>query len=74
MKRHKAEGLDITCDRYPYTAANTGLHNVFPNWVLDGGIKKELERLKDKATREKIKMNCSRQKRYLGQDNDSLRS
>ena len=40
----------------PYTAANTGLHNVFPNWVLDGGIKKELERLKDKATREKIKM------------------
>ena len=62
IEKTRADGLDVTCDRYPYTAANTGLHNVLPNWVLDGGIKKELERLKDKATREKIKMNCSRQK------------
>lgn len=55
IEKARTDGLDVTCDRYPYTAANTGLHNVFPNWVLDGGIKKELERLKDKATREKIK-------------------
>lgn len=55
IEKAMADGLDVTCDRYPYTAANTGLHNVLPNWVLDGGIKKELERLKDKATREKIK-------------------
>ncbi|MFZ3089371.1 MAG: D-aminoacylase [Nitrospirota bacterium] len=55
IEKAMAEGLDVTCDRYPYIAANTGLHNVLPNWVLDGGIKRELERLKDKAAREKIK-------------------
>ncbi len=55
IEKARAEGLDATCDRYPYTAANTGLHSVLPNWVLDGGIKKELERLKDKAVREKIR-------------------
>ena len=55
IEKARADGLDVKCDRYPYTAANTGLHNVLPNWVLDGGIKRELERLKDKAAREKIK-------------------
>lgn len=46
--------LDITCDRYPYAAANTGLHAVLPNWVLEGGTKKEIARLKDHTMRKKI--------------------
>ena len=65
IEKTRADGLDVTCDRYPYTAANTGLHNVLPNWVLDGGIKKELERLKDKATREKIKNELQQAKKDI---------
>lgn len=49
------EGIDITCDRYPYTAANTGLQAVLPDWVFDGGKEKAIERLKDYKTRDKIK-------------------
>ena len=65
IEKARADGLDVTCDRYPYIAANTGLHNVFPNWVLDGGIKKELERLKDKAVREKIRKELQQAKKDI---------
>jgi N-acyl-D-amino-acid deacylase len=30
-------GLDVTFDRYPYTAYQTGLTNLFPTWSRDGG-------------------------------------
>ncbi len=49
------DGIDITCDRYPYTAANTGLQAVLPDWVFNGGKEKAIERLKDYKTRDKIK-------------------
>ena len=49
------EGIDIVCDRYPYTAANTGLQAVLPDWVFDGGKEMAIERLKDYKTRDKIK-------------------
>ncbi|HKZ46025.1 MAG TPA: D-aminoacylase [Thermodesulfobacteriota bacterium] len=65
IEKARAEGLDATCDRYPYTAANTGLHNVLPNWVLDGGIKRELERLKDNAEREKIRKELQQAKKDM---------
>lgn len=65
IEKAMAEGLDVTCDRYPYTAANTGLHNVLPNWVLDGGVKEELERLKKKDIREKIKVDFQQAKKDI---------
>ncbi len=65
IENARAEGLDVTCDRYPYTAANTGLHNVFPNWVLDGGVKKELEKLKDNAVRDKIRAELQQTKKDM---------
>ena len=48
-------GTDIACDRYPYTASNTGLSALLPDWVFEGGIQKQMERLQDKSTRELIK-------------------
>ena len=48
------DGIDITCDRYPYTAANTGLQAVLPDWVFDGGKEKAIERLKDSKARTDI--------------------
>lgn len=48
-------GMDITCDRYPYTASNTGLSALLPDWAFEGGIQKQMERLQDKSTRELMK-------------------
>jgi len=48
------EGLDVTADRYPYTASSTDLDTILPLWVQEGGRWKELERLKDPALRRKI--------------------
>lgn len=52
-------GLDITCDRYPYTTASTDLDSLLPHWVYEGGIEKELARLKDEETRQKISQQIS---------------
>ncbi|MBI5750030.1 MAG: D-aminoacylase [Nitrospinae bacterium] len=48
-------GIDIACDRYPYTAANTGLQAVLPDWVFNGGKEKAIERLKNNKTRNDIR-------------------
>jgi len=50
----RREGLDVTCDCYPYTASWTDLDALLPEWTYDGGPEKELERLDDTATRCRI--------------------
>ena len=47
----RGEGLDVTCDRYPYIASSTSLDAVLPSWAYEGGEEKELQRLADKETR-----------------------
>jgi N-acyl-D-amino-acid deacylase len=49
------EGLKITADMYTYTAGGTGLDACFPPWTEDGGYPALFKRLRDPATREKIK-------------------
>lgn len=49
------EGLKITADMYTYTAAGTGLDACFPPWTEEGGYPALFKRLRDPATREKIK-------------------
>ncbi len=44
-------GMDIACDRYPYTASNTGLTALLPDWVFEGGIKEQMKKFKDKKSR-----------------------
>jgi dihydroorotase/N-acyl-D-amino-acid deacylase len=51
----RAQGLDVTADVYPYTAASTSLTACLPPWALEGGGEKMLARLGDPATRERIK-------------------
>ncbi|AZR74793.1 amidohydrolase [Anoxybacter fermentans] len=45
------EGLDVTCDVYPYIATATGLSAVIPEEYHEGGKEKLLAHLKDPATR-----------------------
>lgn len=51
----RAQGLDITADQYPYVAGATSLGASVPPWSHEGGTAKFIERLKDPATREKLK-------------------
>ncbi len=49
------QGVDVTFDQYPYIASSTGLSALLPHWAQEGGADVLLERLRDPATREKIK-------------------
>ncbi len=50
----KKDGVDCTLELYPYPSGSTFLVSSLPSWVHDGGPDKIIERLKDKATRDKI--------------------
>ncbi len=47
-------GLDLACDRYPYTAASTNIGAILPNWVYDGSDEQCKARLRDPDTRSRI--------------------
>ena len=51
----RAAGADITADTYAYTAWFNSLSAFIPQWAHDGGDAKLVERLKDPATRERIR-------------------
>ncbi len=51
----RAEGLPVTADMYNYEFSGTGLSSCIPPWAHDGGHKDLITRLKDPATRERIK-------------------
>ena len=51
----RARGVRITADMYTYTAGATGLDAAMPSWVQAGGVKAWIARLKDPATRAKVK-------------------
>lgn len=49
IKSGQAEGLDITCDQYPYTATSTNMSAMVPGWAQSGGAEAMCERLKAPA-------------------------
>ena len=55
IEKARAAGLDIEADTYAYTAWNNTLSAFIPPWAHDGGNAKLIERLKDPATRERIR-------------------
>ncbi len=55
MRRARGRGVDVACDVYPYTASSTGLSVILPQWMFDGGLDKAIERLRDRAVRERIR-------------------
>src|SRR5215471_11098223 len=50
----RAEGCDVDCDAYPYTAGANPLKNLLPPWVQIGGNEAMLERLGLPAIRARI--------------------
>jgi N-acyl-D-amino-acid deacylase len=52
-------GLDVAASMYPYLAGATALASCLPPWVANGGTDKLLERLRDPATRRRIKLDMA---------------
>src|SRR2546429_7245898 len=55
IERAQKEGLTGRANLYTYTAAGTGTDACLPPWTEDGGYPALFKRLRDPATREKIK-------------------
>ncbi|MEM1127601.1 MAG: D-aminoacylase [Bacteroidota bacterium] len=51
----RARGVDVASDQYPYTASSTGLTILFPSWSLEGSRADRLARLRDPATRTRVR-------------------
>lgn len=49
------QGVQVAADRYPYTASSTDLDVILPPWAAAGGRDEMLARLRDKATRARIR-------------------
>ena len=59
VEKARAEGLAVTADMYTYPASGTGLNATMPLWVQEGGFDKWVERLKDPATRARVRREMS---------------
>jgi N-acyl-D-amino-acid deacylase len=55
----RQQGLKITANVYPYIAGSTSLSACLPPWALEGGTDRMVARLKDPATRERLKKEIS---------------
>ena len=54
IKKARAEGIDISAQTYPYTAAAHGMKTELPRWTHEGGTAAMIERLKDEKLRPRI--------------------
>ena len=50
------DGIEVTLDTYPYLAGSTYLHAFLPSWMHVGGSAATLERLRDPALRERLRV------------------
>lgn len=55
LDRARADGLDVTCDVYPYTAGSTALLAMLPPWVIADGVSAMLAAVADPAVRDRIR-------------------
>lgn len=56
------EGVRVSFDMFPYTAAATMMIAIYPPWALEGGVDQLIERLKDQKTRRRIERDVERKK------------
>lgn len=55
IENARKEGVEVNCDRYPYTASFTGLSAVLPNWVFEGTREEYRKRLLVPEVRKRIR-------------------
>lgn len=54
LEQARQEGLDVSCDVYPYTAGSTQLLHILPPEFLEGGMDAVVKRLRDPAARREL--------------------
>lgn len=54
LEQHRADGVDLTTDLYPYEAGSTTIATVFPPWTADRGAASLLEALTDPRSRQRV--------------------
>lgn len=54
MEEARAEGIDVCCDAYPYTAASTTVTSLLPPFALEGGVEETLRRLREPEARRRM--------------------
>ena len=59
IERARDEGIDVTCDMYPYLAASSGLSQYLPQWVQDGGVAAMLGRIRDPDQRRRARQDMA---------------
>ncbi|MGI9147521.1 MAG: N-acyl-D-amino-acid deacylase family protein [Chloroflexota bacterium] len=62
-QRGQAVGFDV----YPYTAGSANLTQIMPDWAHEGGLDRLLERLRQPATRERVRRDVLAQGREWDQ-------
>jgi N-acyl-D-aspartate/D-glutamate deacylase len=55
----RGRGVDVMASVYPYVASSTGLDQVLPDWVTEGGTEATLARLDDLTLRDSIEAELS---------------
>lgn len=56
IEKHRASGMTITADQYPYIASSTSLRaTLVPQWARVGGKQAMVERLQNEATRKRVR-------------------
>ena len=55
MERARQEGMDVSCDVYPYTAGSTQLLHILPPDFLEGGTEAIAARLRKQENRELLR-------------------
>jgi N-acyl-D-amino-acid deacylase len=54
IEKSESEGLDISFDKYPYTAGSTDLASYLPRWAIGGGVERLMQLLQDPKSRSRI--------------------
>jgi dihydroorotase/N-acyl-D-amino-acid deacylase len=54
LEKARADGIDITCDVYPYFHSCTTLLALLPPWSLEGGVPSLIRRVDDSQLRRRI--------------------
>lgn len=51
----RQQGIQVSCDRYPYVASSTDLDSILPSWAFEGGNEDELMRISHRETRSRLR-------------------
>src|SRR5262245_28176240 len=61
-ERAERDGVRVSFDMFPYTAAATMMIAIYPPWALEGGVDQLITRLQDGKTRDRIRRDLERKK------------